>query len=309
MSKNFQSVIVIAGLPRSGTTVLQKMIASDKAVYTEPETWLIPLTLGGIEKSSHSNVGLETSRIQSKRFQGFDRFLVESLVDYFRETAKRNACKVYLEKTPRNYFFIHQISQDPKALTIVLVRRPRRIIASFIKYFFNNSFRYLNGYVVDLVLGSRLMSEDFVIANNPPLVLKYENLDDLAWRETVKRKTGVIINGNLRSLPKGVGDSGYKSKLKEFSISEMDSDPTMVNTFSKKAFILTVEKLFFGNYGSRYGYDRSSWSDIQINNYSLKSELIDIFHLIIQLIIILIKSVGSFLMSFGRVSKFSIFNN
>ncbi len=153
-----QGFLFVVGAPRSGTTLLQSLLACHPDVYTAPETFLFskairslghvrslpPLIKFGLRPSYTvaqaqellrriANVVEKPLAISDDAFAGLSaeipfRTISELLFNQFNTKQK----KIFLEKTPSHIFYIDEIQElFPEARFIHIVRDPRDVIVSF----------------------------------------------------------------------------------------------------------------------------------------------------------------------------------
>jgi len=132
-------IFFIGGAPRSGTTLVQRIVASHSSVFGGPEFDLIPSVMR-LRNMFHASI--EAGRISvylnhddvDALFRGF----VESA---FQKIMKENPGKQHLsEKTPANAEVFEEIAETfPQAQLIFVVRDPRAIVASMLEV--GKSFR------------------------------------------------------------------------------------------------------------------------------------------------------------------------
>lgn len=173
--------VFIISLPRSGSTMLQRIISSHSAVDTFAEPWLLLPLIYGLLKDK----GIRTIYGQkaSKKFVG--QILASDGCDKLYLKIKNAASALYpdfkskyfVDKTPRYYLIAPEIKKIfPDSKVILLYRNPVHVFCSIVEtsHFCNGRFRNLDRYLVDLKLGIRSIAQ----AKNIPgsLVVNYENL-------------------------------------------------------------------------------------------------------------------------------------
>lgn len=147
-----QNLILILSLPRSGSTMLQRILGSHTKVLTHPEPHILtPLAFQGyfyqVEKASYNH------KVAAQAFREFVDYLPDKEEDYL------NACRAYcevlysraLENSGKHYFldktpnyadtilpFIKRLL--PKAKFIVLTRHPLAILSSDAHTFYNGDY-------------------------------------------------------------------------------------------------------------------------------------------------------------------------
>jgi tetratricopeptide (TPR) repeat protein len=171
--------IFIIGMPRSGTTLVDRIISSHPDVESAGELQTFPVLLKTMS-GTKSRVVLDQDTIQKAAEIDFkdlgQRYMTES-------AAHRRDLKRFTDKLPLNFFNVGYIANAlPNAKIVCLRRDPMDTVWSNFKHLFATDFSYYN-YSYDLrdtahyiVMFNRLMDHwDQVF---PGLVhpLKYENL-------------------------------------------------------------------------------------------------------------------------------------
>ncbi len=128
-----ENIIFIGGAPRSGTTLVQRIVASHSQVYGGPEFDLIPKI---IELRNSFLSSVENGRINkylSKEDVNdlFSYFLAKT----FNYKIERTPNKTHLsEKTPTNIMVFPELSEIfPCSHLVFVIRDPRAIVASMIQ--------------------------------------------------------------------------------------------------------------------------------------------------------------------------------
>lgn len=150
--------IYIFSLPRSGSTLLQKIIASNPEVYTLNETWfLLPFISARKKEGSYSLYGHKAAATAIDDFitqipEGEEKYtkeLHDFIVRIYSHAARDR--KYFLDKTPRYHYYINEITTLlPESLKILLFRNPLSIVASILE-----TFGSLHVYNFDLYHGIR----------------------------------------------------------------------------------------------------------------------------------------------------------
>lgn len=127
-----ENLVFIIGVPRSGTTYLQKLLSSHPNVFTGQETHIFGSYFGSAIKSwqRHSlpnktgrvGVGLPCYLKKNQFKDKLRKLIIESL---FSVSGKLNDRQIFIEKTPRHALFIPEIQfLFPKSKFIILFRNP-----------------------------------------------------------------------------------------------------------------------------------------------------------------------------------------
>lgn len=235
MDKQQIENIFVLGLPRSGTTALQRLIASDDRVYAPEETWILPLLQNLV--SNENSLSLLNNKTATKRANFTNSDLAKIAMDKLQREAKNHGKSCFVEKTPRNYLVKYYSEIDAKK--ILIVRQPRDILASFITNFFDGTFKNLHGYEIDLHQGPescvKLAERDDVY------VIKYENLREQYYINDLSQYLRLEINS---------------SRLPEFPGQIGDKDKTPYIRLKPKSKVTGAFKKFWINYHLRYNFKR-----------------------------------------------------
>lgn len=182
-------LLFLIGPPRSGTTLLMRMLSSHSAIYSRPEPHLLaPLAHLGYYDTvdaapfDHLQAARAVKDLVADLPGGEDDYLAacRAYVDliYGRLLAAKGRGKTYfLDKTPANALVLPFITRlYPRARYVVLVRHPAAIFSSYANSFFDGDYQaarrfnpILNRYVPAM---ARLLREDAV----PLARVTYEDL-------------------------------------------------------------------------------------------------------------------------------------
>lgn len=133
-------VIFLLGLPRSGTTLLQRLLGQHHSIHTVAEPWLmLPLAqllsdrLGEAEYDSSlaaqalDGFALELPGGRGEIVDGIRRLAV----DLYASCRRPSGARYFLDKTPRYHHIVPELAELlPDAQFIVLRRNPLSILAS-----------------------------------------------------------------------------------------------------------------------------------------------------------------------------------
>ena len=218
----------LLSLPRSGSTLLQRMLGAHPVVSTTAEPWLLlpllsALAPDGVYTRYNHRVAREAIQAFSERMPDGPRELDEETRRYALRMYARAAepqSEVFLDKTPRYGLYIEQLLRAfPTAPMIVLWRNPLSILASLSRSFDRGQWQP-HHHIVDLydLLDSltravaadparfhRLAYEDLVSDPERSLRAVLAHLD-LPWDDRVTRDFATTdVNGPVGDL--SVSDS------------------------------------------------------------------------------------------------------
>ncbi|MBF2013971.1 MAG: sulfotransferase [Rivularia sp. T60_A2020_040] len=178
--------LFIFSLPRSGSTLLQRILASHDQIATVAEPWiLLPYLYTLKQKGVYAEYG---HNIMTKAIQDFctnlpnqqDDYLTEVhdfIIKLYAKAAPKNTT-YFLDKTPRYHLIVEEIiNLFPEAKFIFLWRNPLAIIASMIESFGRSKGKWnLYGWKIDLFVGLTNLLTAHEKFSTQIYSLRYENL-------------------------------------------------------------------------------------------------------------------------------------
>lgn len=183
-----ENLIFLISQPRSGSTLLQHIIASHPEVHTTAEPWfLLPLIYALKPMGVEAEYNAEYARLA---FEGFLESLPGGKAIYEEQTRKmvlslyervlEGKGKIYfLDKTPRYYLIIPDLVQlFPQAKFILLIRNPLAVLLSILNYNFQCDWK---GFakpdrVLDVCMAPKLMIQGMQTLRGRAAVVHYESL-------------------------------------------------------------------------------------------------------------------------------------
>ena len=180
---NDNKLIFLFSLPRSGSTLMQRLLQAHPKVDTIPESWFL---LNLLHPVSRNKAYTEYSYpVLKKAIHHLYESLPKGKKTYF-EATKAFALKIYeelpgegnflLEKTPRYHLIANELVETfPEAKFIFLWRNPLAIGSSILKTWGNNQWN-LHSYKVDLYDGLDNLIDLFKKKQSNFYGLNYEHL-------------------------------------------------------------------------------------------------------------------------------------
>ena len=139
-----QNLIFLISQPRSGSTLLQRILGGHPDIHTVSEPWLMLHPFYALRGTS--GISTEYSTYPAHRAlmnflstfdQGEELFFegVRRMYGHFYEKAlDTSGSRYFLDKTPRYYLIIPELIQTfPKAKFIILLRNPLAVLSSMVK--------------------------------------------------------------------------------------------------------------------------------------------------------------------------------
>jgi hypothetical protein len=143
MDSGDKHLIFLISQPRSGSTLLQHMLASHSEVYTLPEPWFMLHLVYGLRSSGiEAEYNAQYAYLALKDFlerirHGKTTYLeaIRSMALYlYRRALEPSGKKYFLDKTPRYYLIIPELrSIFPNAAFIFLLRNPLAVLSSILE--------------------------------------------------------------------------------------------------------------------------------------------------------------------------------
>lgn len=183
-----EDLIFLISLPRSGSTLLQHILASHSKIAATAEPWvLFPAALalrkGALVGDYNANIGLVAlSEFLGQLEDGEDRYYTAvrtMALDLYGAFVTKQGRQRFLDKTSRYYLILPEIFRIfPKARYVFLLRNPLAVLASYLDYMvFGNIVRLGEaGIRNDLFDGYRLIRQGIRYFGDDAIVVRYEDL-------------------------------------------------------------------------------------------------------------------------------------
>lgn len=193
-------LIFLISQPRSGSTLLQSVLAGHPQIGTLEEPWLLLYPLyalrdRGVEAEFDARLArgallnfLSTVGRSERDYLALLRRHALELYDFGRQTTQR---EFFLDKTPRYYFIVDEILElFPRAKIIFLLRNPLAVLASILELWKAQGWDIVELFSTnarhDLLTAPRLITDALGRHSTQVEVIRYEQLVETPERE-VKR--------------------------------------------------------------------------------------------------------------------------
>jgi hypothetical protein len=221
--------ILLLSLPRSGSTLVQRVLGAHEEIATASEPWLLlPLLLplrddvpapGGWQPRIHLALN-DFSRTLPGGIGSYEEAVATAARALYEEAAR--GAPYYLDKTPPYFLVVDEIVRAlPEARIVVLWRNPLAVLASVVETFCGGRWRpydyptSLFGGLARLIDGARRHSDRIH-------AVRYEDL------------TGEAADDEWRSLAEFIGIEFDPSALERFP--QVRLDGTMGDAVGTRAY-------------------------------------------------------------------------
>lgn len=176
--------IFLFSLPRSGSTLVQRILGYDPEIATVSEPWILLPYFYSLKKDGiYAEYGHGYSVQAIEDFclelpQGKQDYLTElrALVLKLYQKAAKKKVRYFLDKTPRYHLIIEEIiALFPEAKFVILWRNPLAIVASIITTW-NHGQWNIHRYRADLYQGIENLTNAYSKYADKIHVIQYENL-------------------------------------------------------------------------------------------------------------------------------------
>ena len=261
-----EHIILIACQPRSGSTLLQRLLAIHPEVATHAETWFLLDFLGTkdthLTQSNFDNhltqdaLNETISKIEGQTLHELNRNYVTSFY-----SALAGEHSYFLDKTPRYYEILPSINELlPKSPLLNLVRHPLNVLDSMIRTWIDKG-AYLGNHYRDLCVAPRKISQHINSIENP-IVLRYEDLveDPVLAISKLGERIGLdysAVDLTLRSSNMVEGSMGDKSEFQKGEhVISADSQAwrQRLNDKKWKSFFVGYAHFLGREYFEQFGY-------------------------------------------------------
>ena len=264
------SPIFLFSLPRSGSTLLQRMLACHSEIKTSSELWfLLPHIDAVRNRYSYSQFSYLSLRNATRDLieqlpAGEDSYFSSIRLmadDIYRNLAINNE-RYVLDKTPRYYLVLEEILKIyPDAKFIFLLRNPLSVAASIVESFNRGrlgDFRHR----IDLYLGPGLLASGCEVMHDYSINVHFEELLRNT-RPTLEKICsyldiefeGDMLNGFSKVPVASLGDQFGSREFTTIQANRIENWKQVFATSYRKKYLLKYMREIGEETFSRLGYD------------------------------------------------------
>ncbi|MEC9375632.1 MAG: sulfotransferase [Pseudomonadota bacterium] len=178
------NLIFLISMPRSGSTMLQRVLVGNQAIETSAEPWLLlPLIYSRRKNGLTAEYGGDWARIATEEFlknytdgsQVYDAAIRAFAKEIYENVLKRRPGRVFLDKTPRYIYIIKDLARIfPEAKFIFLLRNPLSVLASIINTQLDGDLWSISEFISELRNGPKNILEGTDLLKERSIVIRYE---------------------------------------------------------------------------------------------------------------------------------------
>lgn len=177
--------IFIISLPRSGSTLLQRVLTRSPEVHSVAETWLLlPFAFMLKQKGVSSLYNYQSAFSSWTDFinelpngvNDFQKAVKEFSLNLYSKVTPSEKHSYFIDKTPRYYLIIRFLSEVfPNAKFIFLFRHPLQVVASILTTWLKNRFSIYKSYI-DIYGGPKAIAKGYERLKDRSISIQYEDL-------------------------------------------------------------------------------------------------------------------------------------
>ncbi|MGI9308097.1 MAG: sulfotransferase family protein [Gammaproteobacteria bacterium] len=204
-----ENLIFIISQPRSGSTLLQRVLAGHPDIQTSAEPWIMLHPVYGMRKEGiQSEFGAVWTREAVTEFLENYTDGLEVYDDAIRAWAKviydnalkKTGGKIFIDKTPRYALIIPELYRlFPRAKFVFLLRNPMAILASELSSHIQGNWKMLAVFRSDLLDAPKQIIEGIELLGDDAIVLRYEEFVQKPDEQTrlLCDKLGIVFQSGM----------------------------------------------------------------------------------------------------------------
>lgn len=299
--------LFIFSLPRSGSTLLQRILSISQSISTASEPWILLPCIYALKTDGVYSEYWHKQSVRAIRdfYEGFPngRYdysdeLHKFIINLYKK--RSNPDSVYfLDKTPRYHLISDEIiNLFPEGKFIILWRNPLAVASSIINSWYQGKWK-LSKYNIDLYEGLSRLTETCSEHKSKILTIQYEQLiqDPSAEITRICKYLNIDFDYHMISsfnkiyFTGQMGDRTGTKKYQSLNSSSLDSWKTVYGNFFRKHWAKKYLKWIGDERLAMMGYDYSSL--INELNTRKKGSSFEIFQDLLYYIIVKLEVLSS----------------
>jgi hypothetical protein len=289
--------LFIFSLPRSGSTLLQRVLAADSQISSVAEPWvLLPFVYALRDQGVRAEYSHHWANVALKDFirelpdgkQDYLSAVGSMMRELYQKTAKNKDAHFFLDKTPRYELIVDEVIDIfPDGKFIVLWRNPLAIIASIVETWGGGQWD-VSMCEVDLFDGMVNLIEAYQARHEKILAVQYESflqspekeLSRIAEYLKLKFEPDVLKNFYKVSFSGELGDSTGVRDYKAVDTAPLEKWKTVINNPLRKRWCRRYLRWLGEERLKVMGYDLTELlRELDSTGTSLNNLFADIFRL------------------------------
>jgi len=213
--------IFIFSLPRSGSTLLQRVLASDSQISSVAEPWvLLPFVYALKERGVYAEYSHHWANVALNDFiqelpngrQDYLSAVRSAILELYQKAANNKDARYFLDKTPRYTLITDEIIDTfPEGKFIFLWRNPLAIIASIVETWGGGQWD-LSMCKIDLYDGFVSLIDGFQAHSSVSLAVRYEDFLQSPEKEIARiaEYLGLEVDSDVLN---NFSQTGFSGKL------------------------------------------------------------------------------------------------
>lgn len=248
------NLIFIISQPRSGSTLLQRVLAGNSAITASSEPWVMLHPAYGLrEHGIWTNYGVDWAAHGVTEFLDHytdGREVYDDAIRAFARTLYSNALAKggghwFIDKTPRYILIVDDLIRlFPKAKFIFLLRNPLSVLASILNTQIGHDLTTLERFGCELIIGPRAILKGMSLLGDAATVVRYEDFVQAPERHTkeICRTLGIEFEDGMVDYS---GTEPVKGFMRDRTGIEQHSRPSDTRISSWQQLLEDAQQLHF----------------------------------------------------------------